>query len=56
MPEYYNEIGENTRWIYFTVLQLTISWINDRRFTNHGPDYLNIIFLRPNTVLPSAGL
>jgi hypothetical protein len=37
---------KNARWIYFTLLQLIISWINVCRFTNHSPDYLyiNVLF------------
>jgi hypothetical protein len=46
---YWNVIGDytvgylfkNIRWIYFTPLQLIISWINVHRFTNHSNDYLD---------------
>jgi hypothetical protein len=37
---------KNTRWTYFTLLQLTMSWINVCRFSNHSPGYLemNVLF------------
>jgi hypothetical protein len=37
---------KNTRWVYFTLLQLIISWINVCHFTNHSPDYwdINVLF------------
>jgi hypothetical protein len=39
--------------IYFTLLQLIISWINICHFTNYSPDYLDMCsLLHHNTVHP----
>jgi hypothetical protein len=33
---------KKTTWIYFTLLQCIISWINVCRFTDHSPGSLDI--------------
>jgi hypothetical protein len=48
---------KNTRWIYFTLLEVIISWINGCCFTNHSPDYLdiNVCFYVINPFFQSCG-
>lgn len=53
---YCNIIGDYTvfknKMDFFALLKLITSWVNISRFTNRGPDYVDINFFLQNIVLP----